>query len=94
VTCDQLDLDWWSRFWTRLRFKPAFAVPTAAMIVIAIVLAIVWLNSQMERRKHLAIEQELAQLNSPASLSERPPDMTFFELSPVTVRGYQAQVRR
>lgn len=77
----------WKRLWTRLRLKPAFAVPIAVTIVITIVLAVVWLNSQMERRKHLAVEQELAQLNSPPSLRETPPDMISFELKPVNVRS-------
>ena len=45
----------------------------------------------MERRKHMAVEQELAQLNSPASLRETPPDMIVFELRPVTVRGDEPQ---
>lgn len=77
----------WSRLRTRLRLKPAFFVPIPVMIVIAIVLAIVWLNSHQERRKHLAVEQELAQLNSPASLHESPAGMISFELRPVTVRS-------
>jgi hypothetical protein len=59
--------------------------------VIAIVLAIVWLNSREEQRKHLATEQELAQLNSPASLREVPPQITPFDLRPVSVRSGQPQ---
>jgi hypothetical protein len=39
----------------------------------------------------LAIEQELAQLNSPASLREVPPEMTSFDLRPVSVRSVGAQ---
>ena len=41
----------------------------------------------MELRKHLAVEQELAQLNSPPSLRETPPDMISFELRSVNVRS-------
>lgn len=81
----------WSRFLTWLRLKPRFVVPIAVTIAIAIVLAIVWLNSRTEQRKHLAIEQELAQLNSPASLREVPPEMTSFDLRPVSVRSVGAQ---
>jgi hypothetical protein len=81
----------WSRFWTWLRLKPRFVVPIAVMIVIAIVLAIVWLNSRMEQRNHLAIEQELVQLNSPTSLREVPPDTISFDLRPVSVRSVGAQ---
>jgi len=81
----------WSRIWTWLRLKPRFVVPIAITIVIAIILAIVWLNSREEQRKHLAIEQELAQLNSPASLREVPPQITPFDLRPVSVRSGQPQ---
>jgi anti-sigma factor RsiW len=80
-----------SRIWTWLRLKPRFIVPIAITIVIAIVLAIVWLNSREEQRKHLAIEQELAQLNSPASMREVPPEMTSFDLRPVSVRSIKPQ---
>lgn len=78
----------WSRL-SRLRFKAV--VPIAVAVVIAIVLVIVWLNSRMEQRQHLAVEQELAQLNSPASLREIPPQMISLELRPVTVRGVGPQ---
>ena len=81
----------WSRIWTWLRLKPRFVVPIAITIVIAIVLAIVWLNSREEQRKHLAIEQELAQLNSPASMREVSPQITPFDLRPVSVRSGQPQ---
>jgi hypothetical protein len=74
-----------------LRLKPRFVVPIAITIVIAIVLAIVWLNSREEQRKHLAIEQELAQLNSPASMREVPPQITPFDLRPVSVRSGQPE---
>lgn len=83
----------WNRFWTQLRFKPVLAVPIAVTIVIAVVLAIVWLNGQRERRKHLAIEQELAQLNSPARLREVPPQMISQELKPVTARGLEQETQ-
>jgi hypothetical protein len=81
----------WSRFWTGLRLKPRFVVPIAVTLAIAIALTIVWLNSRTEQRKHLAIEQELAQLNSPASLREVPPAMTSFDLRPVSVRSIKPQ---
>ncbi len=79
--------------WSRLsrRLKPVFIVPIAVMIVIGIVLATVWLNRRIEQRKHLAVEQELAQLNSPRSLREVPPQMISLELRPVTVRSVEPQ---
>lgn len=75
------------RLRARLPLKPVFVVPIAVMIVLASVLAIIWLNSRIEQRKHLAVEQELAQLNSPTSLREVLPQMTTLELRPVTVRS-------
>jgi hypothetical protein len=80
----------WSRLWTRLRLRPVFFVPITVAIVIAVVLAVVWLNGRREQRRHLAIEQELAQLNSPASLREDPPQMSSFELKPVALRSESA----
>src|SRR5262249_42669771 len=68
---------------------PGFVVPIAAVVLVAIVLAIVWLNSRMEQRKHLAIEHELAQLNSPTSLREVPSQMISLEVRPVTVRSVE-----
>lgn len=81
----------WSWLGARLRLKPAFVIPIVAPIVIAIVLAIVWLNNQMEQRKHLAVEQELAQLNSPTSRREVPSQMTPLELNPGAVRSVESQ---
>ncbi|HKY44091.1 MAG TPA: hypothetical protein VJM50_13480 [Pyrinomonadaceae bacterium] len=77
----------WSRFWSRLRAKPLIVVPIAVMIVIATVLAVVWINSQRKQRKHRAIQQELTQLNSPTNLREVPPQMTSLDLRPVTLRS-------
>ena len=81
----------WSRFRTWLGLKPRFLVPITVTILIAVVLAIVWLNSRVEQRKHLAIEQELAQLNSPASLRGIPAEMTSLALRPVSVRSVEPQ---
>jgi hypothetical protein len=81
----------WSRLWIQLRLKPVITVPIAVTVVIAIVFAIVWLNSQRERRKYLDIEQELAQLNSPVSLREIPPQIISYDLKPVTVRSVEPQ---
>ena len=71
-----------------LRMKPVFIVPVAVAIIVAIVIAVVWLNS---RNKRLAIDQELAQLNTPASLREVPPQMDSFELAPGTVRSSERE---
>ena len=79
----------WDRLRTKLGLRPVYIFTIAVAIVIAAVLAIVWLNRQMERRKHFAVEQELAQLNSPTNLRETPPQMISQELRPVTVRSVE-----
>jgi hypothetical protein len=81
----------WSRLWTWLRLNPRLVVPIAVAIMIAVVLAIVWRNSLVEQRKHWALEQELAQLNSPASVREVLPAMTSVDLRPVSVRSVESQ---
>lgn len=75
----------WARLRNWLRLNPA-VVPVGVAIVIAMVVVAVWLNNRTQRSRHLAIEQELAQLNSPASLREVPSDMVR-ELSPGAVRS-------
>ena len=70
------------RSWLKL----SFAVPIAAVLVIAIVFAIVWVNRRNEQQKHFAIEQELARLNSPENLSSVPPQLNSLDLKPVSVR--------
>ncbi len=81
-----------NRFWTRIRLKPRFWVPVAVAIVVAVVLAIVWLNNRSEQQRHFAIEQELAQLNSPASLGETPSEMISSDLRPVSGRSIELPV--
>lgn len=80
--------------WTRLRaswLKPVFVIPIAVATMIAIVVAVVWLNSRERTRRHLAIEQELAQLNTPSSLRESLPGTVSRDLSPGAVRGAEQQ---
>jgi hypothetical protein len=69
--------------------KSVFVVPVAVAIIVAIVVAAVWLNN---RNKRLAIEQELAQLNTPASLREVPSQMVSRDLAPGTVRSSQQEI--
>lgn len=82
-------VSFWDGLRALLKRRRVSLVPIAVVIVIAIVLAIVWRNSQVERRKHLAVEQELAQLNSPASLREVLPQTTSLDLRPVTGRSIE-----
>ena len=74
-----------------LLFRPILFVPIGVAIAIVVVIAMVWLNSRT-RQGHLAIEQELAQLNAPASLREVSPQMVSLDLSPVTLRSAERQV--
>jgi hypothetical protein len=81
----------WSRLRTRLRLKPLLFVPIAVTTVIAIVLGFVLLNRHMEQRRHLAVEQELVQLNSPTNLRGVPPQMASYDLRPVTPRTVEPE---
>lgn len=72
----------WGRLRNWLRMRPAI-IPVAVVIMIAIVIGAVWLNRRAEQRnRRFAIEQELAQLNSPSSMRERPPDLIQVDLRP------------
>jgi len=81
-----VQLSSWSRLRARLRLKPVFVIPIAVTAMIAIVCAAVWLNGRMKRA---AIEQELAQLNTPSNLREVPPQMISMELPPIAVRSLE-----
>lgn len=75
--------------WSRLRLRPAFIIPIAVAAMIAVIVGGVWLNSRMKRA---ALKQELAQLNSPASLREVPEQMFSLNLSPGAVRSTAPQI--
>lgn len=82
----------WSRLRARPRLKPLFVIPIAATAMIAIMIGTVWLNSKMhERNRRLALEEEVAQLNTPSSLREVPAQMSTLILRPVSVRSVEAQ---
>jgi len=78
----------WDRLRTRLWLRPAFVIPIAVAAMVAIIVAGIWLNSGMKRA---TLEQELAQLNTPASLREVPAQTVLLELSPIVVRSAQPQ---
>src|SRR5688572_12278163 len=81
----------WDGLRERRRFRPARLVPIGVTVAIVIVITVVWRNSQT-RHQRLAVEQELAQLNAPASLREVPPQMVSLDLSPITFRSAEGQV--
>jgi hypothetical protein len=79
----------WSR--VRFRLRPALMIPVAAVSLIAIICVAVLLNSIWEqRKKHEAIEQELARLNTPAMLRDVSPSSSL-SLTPGTVRSAEAE---
>jgi hypothetical protein len=78
----------WNRLRAKLQLNPVLAIPIAVTAMVAIVCAGVWVNSRM---KHGAIERELAQLNTPASLSGVLPNATSLDLSPITLRSIEQQ---
>src|SRR6185503_10245043 len=45
----------WSRFRRRLRRRPMMFVPIAVAIALGVLLAIVWLNSRIEKKKHFGV---------------------------------------
>jgi len=69
-----------------LWMRPVFVVPIAVAVIIVAVFVGDWLNVRM---KHSAIQQELAQLNTLASLREVPPQLVSMELRPIAVRSLE-----
>lgn|ERR1700741_2479485 len=78
----------WSRLRTKLRLKPVFVIPITVAAVISIVFGAVLIRGRMQTA---AIAQEVAQLNTAASLREVPRDMVSLDLSPVLVRSVDSQ---
>jgi hypothetical protein len=72
--------------------KPVLVIPIAVTAAVAIVIALVWVNSRRtEQREYLAMQQELAQLNTASSLREVPPQMPVLTLKPGSVRSPEQQ---
>jgi len=81
--------------WDRLRLpkKSILILPIAATAAVAIVFALVWVNNRRteRNRQFLAVQQELAQLNTPSSLREVRPAMVPLTLKPTVVRSVESQ---
>ena len=88
---DRPSVSLWTRLLERLRARPLSLLPIAAVIVLAVVLVVVWVNRRLEQQKHFAIEQELAQLNDPANLRDVPPGRQTLLLQPGTLRSSASQ---
>ncbi|HXD31526.1 MAG TPA: hypothetical protein VN643_10440 [Pyrinomonadaceae bacterium] len=79
---------------SKLRLRPIFLIPIAAILIIAFSIAAVLLNNRRERnRHHLAVEQQLARLNNPSS--EVPQQKVSLVLPPGSVRtaGPQTELK-
>lgn len=83
----------WSRLRERFRVNRMVWIPVAVTAAIAIVVAVIWVNSQRteRNRQYLAIQQELAQLNTASSLREVPVAMPLLKLKPGSLRSVQPQ---
>ncbi|HKG47907.1 MAG TPA: hypothetical protein VKB02_14320 [Pyrinomonadaceae bacterium] len=82
----------WSRLRERLRLKPVFMIPIAAVSTLAIIFAVVWLNSRWQQRnKYLAIQQEIVRLNSPSALRDLPTQTPALTLTPGAVRSAEQE---
>ena len=81
----------WGRFLEHLRLKPVLVIPIAVAAIVAVVVAIVWVNSRRTDGEYLAMQQELARLNSPSSLREVIPETSIVMLKPGGVRGTESE---
>lgn len=81
--------NWFSAWWQR---KPTLLVPITATLIVAVMVAGVWLVRLNNRRseddrQRVAIERELAELNGPSGLSDTSPRIVLLVVSPLSVRS-------
>lgn len=88
IHTDPVRVSAWARLRERLRAKPTLVIPIVVTAMIVIVVVAVWLSSRQDARFR-AIEQELAQLNTPASLREVPPNLRPLDVSPLALRSVE-----
>lgn len=81
----------WGRLLEGLRARPASVIPIAAVIVLVLVFAVIWVNRRLEQRRHSAIEQEIARLNDPSGLRNVPRQADALVLTPITLRSNESQ---
>lgn len=70
-------------------------LPLLASIVIVLIMVAVWFMLRINQRvredsQQASIERQLAEVNSPASLSASPPQMLSTALPPISVRSVQS----
>jgi len=76
--------------WPRIDLR--VVAPVFVSLAILVIIAAVWIAVRMnraadERNQQAAIEQQLAELNSPASLKTKPPQMISGTLGSVSLRS-------
>src|SRR6185295_15446849 len=76
----------WSRLLGRVRLKPVFVVPIAALALIAIIFALVAVRTKWE---HRAMQQELVRLNAPTM--SREVSASAVTLTPGVLRSTEAE---
>ena len=74
------------------------AVPLLASLLIAVIVAAVWIGVRMNRtyrvrEQQALIERQLADLNSPRNLSTNQPQMLSLTIGPVSVRGVRSSAQ-
>lgn len=80
----------WSRLPGRIRLKPVFVVPIAAVVLLAIIFGVVVLRGRWEQRNsYLAMQQELVRLNAPSRSHE--VSTTAVILTPGARRSTEAE---
>lgn len=84
------------RTWSLGLHNRVFYIPVAATLVIGLVIAAFWVvrwnaARDQENNRHLAIERELSDLNTPANLRENPPKLISMVLPPVSFRSMEVR---
>jgi hypothetical protein len=83
----------WDRLRAQFRLKPVLVIPIAVTIVLAIVLALAWVNSRRNERnrEYLALQHELDRLNTPSSVRELRAQLPPLTLKPSALRSVDPQ---
>jgi len=82
----------WNEFRHLLQYRPMVAISIAATLIIAMTIGVTWLIQRAKQEGGtLALEQEVAVLNSPSSLRVALPQMATLVVAPISVRGVQKE---
>jgi hypothetical protein len=87
VASEKSSTSGFSGLWTRLQLRPVFLFPLTTAIVALLVLAGIWLFRNGGATDHLAIQQQIQQLNAASDSTVRVPVAVSLSLPPVAVRS-------